>query len=117
MTTEKIPIKYINSTGNTNVQVIVFAPVSLPKDEPESDSVPATSEPEKDLEKHFLAWKVLVAQSQVEFNYPLRSDVIAYYYNEYQDKTISGPLQAADGSIWEIKQDDKNSVAILKEGM
>lgn len=97
--TSNIKVAYINSTGNTDFEVVVFTKnfnINTPK-------------------VYYVAWQVLRGQSAVEFVYPVSMDVGATYTNS--GKTMrAGPFPAKLGSTWEITQESIKDTAVLKEG-
>ena len=98
--TSDIAIKYINSTGNTDFQVVVFTKnysVNTPK-------------------TYYCAWQVLRGQTSVQFVYPVSISVGATYTQGGQLIT-AGPFPAKLGSTWEIKQDSNKSTAVLSAGI
>lgn len=94
-----IPIRYLNATGKTDFQVLVFT-------KNYSTNTPET---------YFAAWQVLQAQSEVDFVYPVDIEVEAYYVKGAQT-IIAGPFTAALGSTWNLSQTSSNSTATLVEG-
>ena len=98
--TSDIKIKYVNSTGKTDFEVLVYTTnFSL--------NTPKTV---------FSAWQVLEAQSEVLFDYPVSLQVGASYEHLGQTN-IAGPFDAGLGSTWSISQDTTGSAAVLKESM
>ena len=98
MTTD-IPITYVNATGQSDFQVVVFTKNF-------STNTPVT---------YYAAWEVLKGQSQVRFAYPVSMSVGATYQSG--DQTIyAGPFPAPLGSTWDITQDFASSTATLTEG-
>ena len=98
MTTD-IPIKYINATGKTDFEVVVFTKnfnVNTPR-------------------VYYAAWQILRAQNAVQFKYPVSLSVGATYQTGGQT-IFAGPFEAKLGSTWEITQDSIDSAAVLKEG-
>ena len=93
-----IPIRYINSTSETDFQVIVFTKnfsVNTP-------------------ETFYVAWQVLSTQTEADFVYPVDTSVGATYMQG--GTTIhSGPLPANLGSTWSIVQEAPTGAAILSE--
>ena len=95
-----IPIRYINATGKTDFEVLVFAKNF-------SNTTP---------QSYYAAWQVLRAQTTSEFEYPV--DIhIEINYKEQAQKVTGGPFHADLGSTWEITQESKISTAILTEGI
>ena len=99
MALSDIAIKYINSTGNTDFQVVVFTKNF------------STNTPKI----YYCAWQVLRAQTSVQFVYPVSMAVGATYTQGGQLIT-AGPFPAPLGSTWEIKQDSATSTAVLSQG-
>lgn len=96
--TTNIPIKYINSTGSTDFQVLVFTK-NFSLNTPET---------------YFAAWQVLRAQNQAEFQYPVEIEVGASYEHGGQVIT-SGPFGASLGSTWNISQTSPSETSVLSE--
>ena len=94
---EDIPIKFVNATGNTNFQVIVFTKNF-------SKNTPSTC---------YCAWKILTVQSSAQFTYPTSASIAASYVHGGQ-KITAGPFPAAMGSTWEVTQ--PNYTAELRQG-
>ena len=93
-----IPITYINSTGQTDFQVLVFTKnfsVNTP-------------------ETFYAAWQVLRAQTSSSFEYPVDIEVGAIYESAGQT-IISGPFAASLGSTWGVIQHSPNETAVLSE--
>ena len=93
-----IPIKYVNSTGKTDFQVLVFTKnfsVNTP-------------------ETYYAAWMVLRAQTQADFTYPKEIQVGATYEQGGQN-ILSGPFDANPGSTWSITQKTPSDTAVLAE--
>ncbi len=88
----EIPIRYINSTGETDFQVLVFT-------KNYSTNTPATV---------YAAWQVLKAQTEVDFVYPVDIEVGASYVVGSQT-IIAGPFGAELGSTWQITQHTEES--------
>ena len=96
----KIPIKYINSTGNVDFEVVVFT-------KNYSTDTPKT---------YYVAWHVLKAQTSSEFVYPVEIEIGASYH--FDDQLITaGPFGAKLGSSWLITQDTSSETATLKESI
>ena len=93
-----IPVRYINSTGKTDFQVLVFTKNF-------SVNTPSTV---------FSAWQVLRAQTSVDFEYPEDIEVGATYKHGIQT-VASGPFVASLGSTWGVMQESPRHTAILKE--
>ena len=95
----EIRVKYVNNTGSTNIQVVVFTKnFSL--------NTPTT---------YYSAWLVLKAQSQASFVYPVEIGVGASYEQDGQT-VIAGPFPANLGSTWCIKQNTPSDTVVLAEG-
>ncbi len=95
-----IPIKYINSTGNSDIQVLVFT-------KNYSNKTPSV---------YYAAWQVLITQTSVGFSYPVEIKVEAEYMKDGQ--TIdAGPFDAESGSTWQITQLTEASPVNLTKGM
>ena len=97
MTTD-IPIRYVNCTGKTDFEVVVFT-------KNYNTNTPKT---------HYAAWKVLRRQSSVEFIYPV-SMAVGVTCKLGGQQITAGPFPAKLGSTWEISQDVISSTAILKQ--
>ena len=97
MTTD-IPIKYINSTRNTDFEVVVFTK-NFSTDTPKT---------------YYAAWQILRGQTSVQFIYPVSMGVGATYTSGGQFIT-AGPFPAKLGSSWEITQESASDTAVLKE--
>jgi len=94
---EGVPIKFINNTGNTDRDVIVF-----------SKNLPNESEPV------YVAWQILRCQTSVDLLYPLSFQVGTCYTKGIQS-VHCGPFDAGLGSIWEMRQQSQASVPLLVE--
>ena len=94
---EGIPIKFINNTGNTDRDVIIF-----------SKNLPNESEPV------YVAWQILRCQTSVDLLYPLGFQVGTCYTKGIQSVNC-GPFDAVLGSIWEMRQQSQASVPLLIE--
>ena len=97
--TSNIRVKYINKTGSTDFQVLVFTKNF------------STNTPET----YYAAWQVLRAQTEADFNYPVEIEVGASYEQAGQ-VIISGPFGASLGSTWDVVQDTPTSTTVLSEG-
>ncbi len=95
---DDIPIKYVNGTGSTDFQVVVFSKNF-------SQNTPVSV---------YLAWQVLRAQTSVQFTYPSSIEVGASFKTGGQTIT-AGPFAAKLGSTWEILQPLRNNTAELRE--
>lgn len=80
-----IPIAYYNKTGSVDFDVLVFTKNS-------SLSTPVD---------YHVAWQVLRGETSVHFNYPLKMQVGARFYNKGQ-KILCGPHDTNPGTTWEI---------------
>ena len=100
MSAGSIPIRYINKTGKTDFQVLVFT-------KNYSINTPET---------YHSAWQILMAQSVVDFEYPYDIEIGASYEQGSQ-KIIAGPFTAELGSTWEINQQTSLSTATLTQGI
>ena len=94
-----IAIKYVNATGNTDFQVVVFTKNF-------STNTPMI---------YYAAWQVLRGQTSVQFVYPVSMSVGATYQQGGQTIT-AGPFPAELGTTWEISQSKSTSTAVLEEG-
>ncbi len=99
MTTD-IPVTYVNKTGDTEFEVLVFTQNYNP-------STPSTV---------FAAWRVLRAQTQAKFVYPVKKMQVGATYELNGQTIMSGPFNATLGSTWNITQEPKDSTAVLAEG-
>ena len=93
---EGIPIKFINNTGKTDRDVIIFS------------KTPNHSEPV------YVAWQILRCQTSVDLMYPFGFQVGTSYTKGIQSVNC-GPFDAELGSTWEMRQHTQSSVAILTE--
>ena len=100
MASGSIPLRYINKTGKTDFQVLVFTKNF------------STNTPET----YYAAWQILRAQSEVDFAYPVDIEIGASYKQGSQ-KIIAGPFTAELGSTWQITQPSADATATLKAGM
>ncbi len=94
---EGTPIKFVNKTGKTDRDVIIF-----------SKSHPKQSEPV------YVAWQVLRCQTSVDLVYPLDFQVGTSYTKGIQSVNC-GPFDTQLGTVWEMRQHSQASVAILVE--
>jgi len=94
-----INVKYINKTGNTDFEVMVFT-------KNYSTRTPKI---------FYVAWHVLRGQTSVTFQYPMDL-AVGCSYNENNLKIVSGPFTAGSGSSWKIAQPKPNSTAVLQQG-
>jgi len=101
MSKNKIDIKYVNNTGNTDFEVMVFT-------KNYSTRTPKT---------YYVAWQILRGQSSVYFSYPLDTIEVGASYHNSGQKINSGPFLADMGSSWTITQPMRTSTAILAPGM
>ena len=97
--TSDIAVKYVNATGNTDFEVVVFTMNY-------STSTPTT---------YYCAWRILRAQTSVQFVYPVSVAVAATYHQGGQTVT-AGPFPAPFGTTWEITQNTSSSTAVLQQG-
>ena len=95
--TSTINVKYVNNTGNTDFEVMVFT-------KNYSTRTPKT---------YYVAWHVLRGQTSVTFQYPVHL-AVGSTYQEHGLKIISGPFGAELGSSWRITQPKSNSTAVLE---
>ena len=95
-----IQIKFVNATGKTDFQVVVFTK-NFTTNTPETI---------------YAAWQVIRVQSSSRFTYPVLTAVQATYEVDGQKNTM-GPLPAKLGSTWEIQQEIKTGTPTLKEGL
>ena len=96
-----IPIKVINDTKRTDLEVLVFAT---------NYNVPMST---------YCAWETLNVKSAVQtFEYPVETFVEATYSNSGSDIEIQtlGPFHAEKGSTWQILQPEQDSTPVLKQG-
>lgn len=92
-------IEYCNKTNNAQVVAVVTA----------------KNLSDEDSEDMFVAWKILETQSKVFFQFPMKTEVGAFY--EFDHETIlCGPFHAKPGSAWKIKQDSEIGAPELLEG-
>lgn len=96
MLTEDIPVKYVNATKKTDVQVVVFSKNS-------SLTTPSTC---------YVAWHILRGQGGVQFTYPASIEIGASYKTGGMTIT-AGPINSEQGSTWEIKQETLHETATL----
>lgn len=92
-----IPIRYVNCTGRTDFEVVVFTE--------NCHTAPETP---------YAAWQVLRGQSSVEFIYPV-SMAVGVTCKLGGQLITAGPFPAELGSTWEISQDDISKTAVLKQ--
>ena len=95
-----IQIEFINSTGNTDFQVVVFTKNF-------STNTPETI---------YAAWQVISVQTSSSFLYPVSTSVEAKYDIGGQTNDM-GPFPATLGSTWEIRQESKSGTPTLNEGL
>ena len=98
MTTD-IKISYINATANTDFDVVVFTKnynVNTPK-------------------VYYVAWKVLRAQTEADFVFPVSMEVGATYTSSGTTNK-AGPFPAELGSTWSIAQEPETATATLTQG-
>ncbi|XP_019863959.1 PREDICTED: uncharacterized protein LOC109593212 [Amphimedon queenslandica] len=98
MATSNIKISYVNATGNTDFAVVVFTKnfnVNTPK-------------------VYYSAWKILRAQSQVDFVYPVSLGV-GVEYTTSTGLHRAGPFPAELGSTWELSHDTITSTPSLNK--
>lgn len=98
MASDKIDIKYLNKTGNTDFEVMVFT-------KNYSTRTPKT---------YYVAWEILRGQTSVQFKYPVSTVAVGAFYEENGLKIVSGPFDAQLGSSWRIIQDKKRNTAVLQ---
>ena len=98
--TTNIPITFVNATGKTDFQVVVFT-------KNYSTNTPQTI---------YAAWQIICVQTSSKFTYPVSTGVQATYELKGQKNTM-GPLPAKLGSTWEIQQEIKSGTPTLKEGL
>ena len=98
--TSDIPIKYVNVTGYTDFEVVVFTKNF-------STNTPKT---------YYCAWQVLRGQSSVQFVYPV-SLAVGATYTQGGQKIMAGPFPAPLGSTWQIIQETSTDTAALKQGI
>lgn len=95
-----IEVKYVNMTGHTQFQVLVF-----------TKNFNTNS-----IDDCHVAWEVIRAETSSEFLYPIDCQVGVSYRDA--DKLLTcGPFRAKMGSTWNVTKEKKNGVAIMKEGM
>ena len=97
--TSDIKIAYINATQESDIDVVVFTRnfnVNTPK-------------------VYYVAWKVLKAQTEADFVYPVSMEVGATYTNS-GTTNIAGPFAAKLGSTWNIAQEPQTATATLTQG-
>ena len=98
--TADIQIEFINGTGNTDFQVVVFTKNF-------STNTPETI---------YAAWQVICVQTSSSFLYPVSTSVEAKYDIGGQTNNM-GPFPAKLGSTWEIRQEPKSGTPTLREGL
>ena len=91
-----IPVKFINDTGKTDFEVVVFTKNF-------SYNTPRT---------YYTAWQVLRTIGSVDFVYP--ASVSVGVTNQAQ-MSIVGPFPTELGTTWEITQETSSSMAELKQ--
>ncbi len=96
---DSIKIIFLNGTNDPNVVVVVTARNA--------------SDPDKDK---LVAWKILVTQTSVSFEYPKETDVGAFFTRD-EDVITSGPFPAEPGSHWKITQENEKGASTLNKGM
>ncbi len=94
-----IPIRYVNKTGKSDFEVVVFTKNF-------STNTPQT---------YYCAWQILRGQTSVKFVYPVTT-AIGATYKERGQEISAGPFDAELGSTWRISQESGQSTAVLKEG-
>ncbi len=94
-----IVIKYVNKTGKTDFEVVVFTKNF-------STNTPMT---------YYCAWQILRGQNNVQFVYPVTT-AIGATYNKGGLEISSGPFPAELGTTWTISQESDESTAVLEEG-
>ena len=62
-----------------------------------------------------VAWQVLRTQNSVAFEYPLQSEVGAFYEQSAQ-KVTAGPFPAELGSTWEAFRKNERTALLVSEG-
>ncbi|XP_011404630.2 PREDICTED: cytoplasmic dynein 1 heavy chain 1-like [Amphimedon queenslandica] len=98
MATSNIKVSYVNATGNTDFAVVVFTKnfnVNTPK-------------------VYYSAWKILRAQSQVDFVYPVSLGV-GVVYTTSTGLHKAGPFPAELGSTWELSHDTITTTPSLRK--
>ena len=101
MESKKIQIHYRNDTDDVDFKVLVFA----------QNFSPSILNFKK---QHYVAWRVLDAQTESKFTYSSDFEVMATYYDADQE-VISGPFKADLGSTWQITQEGEDATALLTE--
>ncbi len=96
--TSTINVKYVNGTGNTDFEVMVFT-------KNYSTRTPKT---------YYVAWHVLRGQTSVSFQYPVDLSV-GCSFEEHGLKITSGPFASLLGSSWRITQPKSVSTAVLAQ--
>ena len=97
--TTDINIAYVNATGQTDFDVVVFTKnfnVNTPK-------------------VYYVAWKVLRAQNEADFVFPVSMEVGATYTSSGTTNK-AGPFPAELGSTWSIAQEPASATATLTQG-
>ena len=101
MSHNQIDIKYVNNTGKTDFDVMVFT-------KNYSTRTPNI---------YYVAWQILRGQTSVYFSYPLDTVQVGASYHQHGQIINSGPFHADIGSSWKITQPKRTSTAILEQGM
>ena len=94
-----IPVKFINDTGKTDFEVVVFTrnfSYNTPRD-------------------YYAAWQVLRTAASAEFVYPASVSIGATYHSQ-GEMFMTGQFPAELGTTWEITQETPGSMAELKQG-
>lgn len=94
---QDIPIKFINTTGKVDFDIVLFTKTFS------NNSVPV-----------FVAWQILRCQTSVSLIYPHSVEVGSSFTHGIQ-LVSCGPFNAEVGTTWEIRQESKASSPMLIE--